>query len=235
MVTTMTNPPFFLPLDPTPDRPGTDFATEALESLVAVALLVGAAYVAFCRWTEETDRKLREDHLRGERLAAYRARHRWKGSDVRPLLSIGVNETAQRRIAALKGNGRPVVRPHRPLDDLLHDKLTNWLKLVRDNATPNERRRSFKVWPWWKHHVEALYRGELERARANKVKEPYDHAERAVAAALRISQGKLHAICGEIRAMRREDAESANFLPMLLAEYEEWMERGKLPKRLAEG
>ena len=51
--------------------------------------------------------------------------------------------------------------------------------------------------------------------------------------ALRISQGKLHAICGEIRAMRRDDAESANFPPMVLAEYEEWMEYGELPKRLA--
>jgi hypothetical protein len=35
--------------------------------------------------------------------------------------------------------------------------------------------------------------------------------------------------------MRRDDAESANFPPMVLAEYEEWMERGELPKRLAAG
>jgi hypothetical protein len=234
MVMTMTNPPFLPPLDPAPERLGTNFAKVALEGLVVVAFLVGAP-LALRQWAEETERKAREAHLRGERLAAYRARHRWKGSDVRPLLSIGVNETAQHRIATLKGKGRPVVRPHRPLDDLLHDKLTNWLKLVRDNATPNERRRSFKVWPWWKHRVEALYRGELERARANRVKGPHDHAERAVAAALGISQGTVHKICGEIRAMRREDAESANFRPMVLAEYEEWMERGELPKRIDEG
>ena len=203
---TMTNPPFFLPLDPAPERPGTDFAKEALEGLAAVGLLVGVAWVAFCRWTEETDRKLRDAHLRGERLAAYRARHRWKASDVRPLLSIGVNEAAQRRMAALRGKGRPVVKPHRPLDELLCDKLTNWSILFRDDATPNERRRSFKVWPWWKHRVEALYRGELERARADHISGPHEYAERAVAAALRISQGTVHAICGEIRAMRREDA-----------------------------
>ena len=235
MVMTMTNATFPLPLDPAPERPGTDFAKEALESLVAVALLVGVACVALSRWTEETDRKLREAHLRGERLAAYRTRHRWKASDVRPLLSIGVNEAAQRRIAALSGKGRPVVKPHRPLDDLLCDKLTNWSIMVRDDATPNERRRSFRVWPWWKHHVEALYRGELELARADQTRGAHDHAERAVAAALRISQGTVHAICGEIRAMRREDPESANFPPMVLAEYEEWMERGELPKRLAAG
>ena len=128
-----------------------------------------------------------------------------------------------------------MVKPHRRLEDLLRDKLTNWLIPFRDDATPSERRRSLKVWPWWKHHVEALYRGELERARANQIKTPYDYAERTVADALRISQGKLHAICGEIRAMRREDAESANFPPMVLAEYEEWMEHGELPKRLAAG
>ena len=35
--------------------------------------------------------------------------------------------------------------------------------------------------------------------------------------------------------MRRDDADSANFPPMMLAEYEAWMERSELPKRLAEG
>jgi hypothetical protein len=69
----------------------------------------------------------------------------------------------------------------------------------------------------------------------NGEKGPYDHAEREVAAALRISQGTVHAICGEVRAMRREDAETANFPPMVLAEYEVWMERGELPKRLTAG
>jgi hypothetical protein len=87
----------------------------------------------------------------------------------------------------------------------------------RGDATPNERRRSFKVWPWWKRHVEALYCGELERARAKRTKGPHDYAERAVADALRVWQGTVHAICGEIRAMRREDAESANLPPMALA------------------
>jgi hypothetical protein len=233
MVVTMTNSPFILPLDPAPERPEADFAKEVFVNLAAVALLVSDAYFALCCWAKETERKAREAHLRGERLAAYRARRKWKASDVRPLLSLGANEVAQRRMAALKGKGRPVVRPHRPLDNLLHDKLTNWLKLVRDDATPDERRRSFKVWPWWKHHVEALYRGELERARTNRVKGPHDHAERAVADALWISQGKVHAICGEIRAMRREDSESANFPTMVLAEHKKWMARGELPKRLA--
>jgi len=134
-------------------------------------------------------------------------------------------------MAVLKGKGRPVVKPHRPLEDWLCDKLTSWSALFRADATPNERRCSFKVSPWWKHHVEALYRGELGRTRANRIRGPHDHAERAVADTLRVSQGTVHAICGEIRATRREDSESANFPPMLLTEFEEWMEHGKLPKR----
>jgi hypothetical protein len=52
--------------------------------------------------------------------------------------------------------------------------------------------------------------------------------------ALRMSQGTVHAICGEIRAMRRKDAEAANFLPMVLAEFEGWMECGELPKSFEE-
>jgi hypothetical protein len=200
---------------------------------VPIAVVVGAVIYAFYQKAEEIERKAQEAHLRGERLAAYKTRKKWKASDFRPLLSIGVSEVAQRRMAALKGKGRPVVKPHRRLEDALRDKL-NWLILFRDNATPSERRRAFKASPWWKHHVEALYRGELEQARAGRIRGPYDYAERAVAAAVGKSQGTVHAICGEIRALRREDAESANFPPMVLAEYKEWMERGSLPKRLSE-
>jgi hypothetical protein len=119
MVMTMTNTPLVQ------EQPGTDSLKEALKSLAPIAVLAGAAYLALNRWTEEVERKAQEAHLRGERLAAYRARHRWKASDARPLLSIGVNEAAQRRMAALKGKGRPVVKPHRRLEDLLRDKLTN--------------------------------------------------------------------------------------------------------------
>ncbi len=231
MVMPMTNPPFLRSPDPTPERRETDLFKETLESVLPVALRLVAAYRAFWRWAEEVARKAQEDHLRGERLAAYRARHRWKASDVRPLLSVGVSHVAQHRMARLKGKGRPVVKPHRPLEDLLCDKLTNWSRLFRHDVTPTERRRSFKVWPWWKHHVEALYRGELERARSSGTKGAHDQAERAVAEALRMSQGTVHAICGEIRALRREDTELANFPPMLVSEFQEWMEHGELPKR----
>ncbi|MBV9826968.1 MAG: hypothetical protein JO001_15020 [Alphaproteobacteria bacterium] len=215
-------------------RQGPDFAGTALEGIAPVIVLVGVALLALYRWIVESDRKAQRNHIRGERLAAYRVRHRWKPSDIRPLLSIGVSEVAQRRMAALKGRGRPVVKPHRPFEGELVDKLTRFCNLFRPDATPSERRRSLKEGPWWKHEVEALYRGELAQARAMRIKGAYDHAERAIAATLRISQGKVHAICTEIRAMRRSDAGSANFPAMTLADYDAWMECGKLPMQLAE-
>jgi hypothetical protein len=230
MVMTMTNPCCLRSPEPAPERRGMSLFKVTFEWVLPAALLLGAAYSAFCRWVAEAARKAEADHLRGERLAAYRVRHKWKASDLRPLLSIGVSEVAQHRMARLKGKGRPVVKSHRPLGNLLCDNLTNWSLLFRDDVTPAERRRSFKAWPWWKHHVEALYRGELERARSNRARGAHDLAERVVAEALRMSQGLVHAICREIRAMRREDAESANFPAMLVSEFEEWMEHGELPK-----
>lgn len=225
----MTN---LLPLSSPLEQPGQDQTKGILDELLSVAAAVGRAYLAFCDELQAAAHKAERDHLRGERLAAYRTRHRWRAGDVGPLLSIEVNEVAQRRMAALKGRGRPVVRPHRPLGTVLHEKLTTGLCLFREDATSDERRRAFRTWPWWKHRVEALYRGELELARAKRIKGAHDHAEKAVADALRMSQGKIHAICGEIRALRRKDAEAADFPSMTLAEYEGWMERGEWPRRL---
>jgi hypothetical protein len=217
-----------------PRDPAEPNFAELLEGLTPMVVAAGLAMVVLYRWAEETAHNAQEKHLRAERLAAYRVRRRWKASDIRPLLTIGVNAPAQRRIAALQGTGRPVVRPHRPLEEVLSEKLTSWFNLLREDATPSERRRSFRVWPWWKHHVEALYRGELHQARATGVKGPHDHAERIVADALHMSQGSVHMLCGEIRAKRRADADSANFPPMTLSAYENWMEHGVLPTGYAD-
>ena len=185
--------------------------------------------LAFCKWIEKAQR----NHHRSELLTAYKVRHKWKKSDVKHLLSIGVNERAQRRMAKLEGRGRPVVKERRSLEKVISEELTNWLILFREDATPDERRGAIrnKKWPWWKHVVEALYRGEQELAREKRIRGPHDHAETMVADALRVSQGTVRAICGKVRAMRQEKGEAANFPPILLTEYEEWMERGELPKR----
>lgn len=189
-------------------------------------------YLTLCKAIQAAVLRAQRDHLRAERLAAYRRRHEWKAGDIGPLLSIGVNDVARRRMAKLTGRGRPVVRWHRPMESVLQEGLAAWPCLFREDATPDQRWRAFRTWPWWKHHVEALYRGEVELARMGRVKGAHDHAERAVASALRMSQGKVHAVCGEVRALRREDAGGANFLSMTLGEFEMWIERGRWPRQL---
>ena len=57
-------------------------------------------------------------------------------------------------------------------------------------------------------NVEALYRGELDAARVAQMREAHHVAEEAVAKALWISQSKVHAICTEIRSLRRADRRS---------------------------
>jgi hypothetical protein len=42
------------------------------------------------------------------------------------------------------------------------------------------------------------------------------------------------AICGEIRPMRKECEETANFLPMTLAEHQTWMKKGTHPRLQSE-
>lgn len=229
METTMNSPILQPHPDSSQEQPTPYFIKEFSDDAMTIALVVGELYIGFCRWVEKAQR----DHYRGELLTAYKARRRWKKSDVKPLLSIGVNKHAQRRMAKLQGRGRPVVEQHRPLGAAAVKKLAACMNLFREDATPNERRRAVKEWPWWKHNVEALYRGERELAREKQIKGPHDHAERMVADALRVSQGTVRAICGEIREMRQEDAGSADFPPMLLTEYEGWMEQGELPKRFA--
>lgn len=221
------------PRDPVLLAAGPNLAVWA-EQLTPTVIVAGIAVIVLYRWVKKTAQTAEAKHLRAERLAAYRVRHRWKTSDIRPLLTIGVSAPAQRRMAALQGTGRPVVQAHRPLEDVLCDRITSWNNLLREDATPTERRSSFRTWPLRKHQIEALYRGELDRARASGMKGPHDYAERVVANAVRMSQGMVHMICGEIRAKRREDADAANFPPMVVAEYGNWMEHGVLPKGLVD-
>ena len=228
----MTDHSSSLPFVPAQEQLVQSCTGDLLTELRSFAAVANQVCLALCEAIQAAVLKARRDHLRAERLTAYRRRHEWKAGDVRPLLSIGVNDVARRRMAKLRGRGRPVVHQHRPVESALQNGLAAWPCLFQENATPDHRRRAFRTWPRWKHHVEALYRGEVELARKEWGKGAHDHAERAVAGALRMSQGKVHAICGEVRALRREDADAANFPSMTLAEFEMWMERGKWPRRL---
>ena len=191
--------------------------------LRAMAIRIGQGLDVFC---QEAERQ----HHRAELLEAYKRRTSWKKSDIQSLNSLGVSRAALRRMERLSGTGRPVVRPHQPLDVAIVTKVNALLSLkclVDPDTSPDKRRRAFKLWPWWRHYVEALYRGEHALAKEKGIRSASTEAEMSVGRALGISSATVHSICGEIRSMRRDDQGSANFQAMTLAEYESWMETGK--------
>jgi hypothetical protein len=195
---------------------------DVLTRVVAVGLVIYCLGQTFVSWAEGLERR----HHRAQLLAAYRRRHAWKKSDIPHLKSLGVNEAAQRRMERLTGRGRPVVKPLQPLDIAIVEKVSSFQPLFDPEASPAKRRQAFKLWPWWRHHVEALYRGEHTRTKEQGIRSPSLEAEISIGRTLGISAAAVHAICGEIRSMRKEDPESANFPAMTLAEYEQWMETG---------
>ena len=169
------------------------------------------------------------DDRRQQLLVAYKSRHAWRSSDVHALRSLGACDAALRRACRRRGRGRPHVRRYTPTGTVIARRLTMALRLFAENATEKQRRESFFVWPWWKHNVEALYRGELHACQMANARGAYDMAEHAVAAALRISVGRVHAVCSEIRAIRRDDESMANFPSMMVSEFERWMKTGVPP------
>lgn len=205
---------------------GSEAIHEFTDSFWTGLAIVGIALIAVSKgvasWAEEMERK----HNRAELLLAYRRRRDWKKSDVAHLKSLNVNAVARRRMERLAGRGRPVVKPHQPLEVLILEKVTAFTSLVTPEAASAQRRLAFKMWPWWRHHVEALYRGEHALAKEQCLRNPAQEAEIVVGKALGISSATVHSICGEIRGIRRDDPESANFPPMTLAEYENWMSTG---------
>lgn len=170
--------------------------------------------------------KLEQRHYRGQRLSAYRRRREWKKSDIPHLESLGVTQAARNRMERVSGRGRPVVKPHRPLDSAILETIGTLQPLFDKAASPGQRRQAFKSWPWWDHYVEALYRGEYYLAKGRGLKSPSTEAEDAIGVALGISSASVHGICGRIRKMRADDAESANFPTLTLADYDDWMQTG---------
>jgi hypothetical protein len=190
--------------------------------VVVIGLVVVAVNKTLASWAEDLERR----HNRAELLAAYRRRHDWKKGDFARLKSLNVNASARQRMERLAGRGRPVVKPHQPLEVTIIEKLSAFTSLVDPEAAPAQRRLGLKMWPWWPHFVEALYRGEHVLAKERRLRNPAQEAEILVGRALGISSATVHAICGDIRSMRRDDADSANFPSMTLAEYEDWMTTG---------
>lgn len=199
-----------------------EFSRDVWTVAAVIGLVIIAVSKTLASWSEDLERR----HNRAELLAAYRRRHDWKKSDLAHLESLNVNASARKRMRRLGGRGRPVVKPHQPLEVTIIEKLNAFSSLVDPEALPAQRRIGLKLWPWWPHFVEALYRGEHVLAKERRLRNPAQEAEILVGKALGISSATVHTVCGNIRSMRKEDTESANFPSMTLAEYEDWMETG---------
>lgn len=194
--------------------------------IAAVAALAERALLAWAKWVELMVTDAERVHHRGELLAAYRRRSSWKKADVPRLQSLGANAIAQRRVSLLTGLGRPVVRPHQPLWSTLARRFTDLQPLCNPGASPQQRRRALRLWPWWRHYVEALYRGERARAKSRGIARPSMYAEETVGEAINISAASVRKICGAIRRMRQEWEGAANFPPMKLDEFNHWIQTG---------
>lgn len=204
--------------------------TEADEMAQSIMSTIGLIQKSFIALAVEADRALANMEVQGRRaqlLAAYKTRHRWKKSDLAHLKTLGVNAAARARMARVEGRGRPVVKPYQPPLLSLLRGVEAVQPLFSPSARERERRQALRKWPWWEHHVEALYRGEHELAEREHRPAPADYAERRVANALGLSQSTVHTICGNIRAIRLDWEGRANFPPMLLLEFGHWMRTGE--------
>ena len=182
----------------------------------------------FVRAIAEAADRADRAHDRAQRLEAYRRRREWKQSDIPRLESLGVNAAARSRMERLPSlRGRPTIRAHSPLAEVILAKAGALGSMYDPLGTPASRLKALKAFPWWMHHAEALYRGVHEEARRRCLPGPADHAERVVGRALGISPSSLRSLCGAVRAMRARDEACANFPAVTMAQYEEWLLTGK--------
>ncbi len=173
------------------------------------------------------------NYHRAELLTAYRQRTSWKKSDIPRLSTLGINAVARRRMERVTGTGRPVVKSHEDLASVIVRKISSVQALFASQAsTSADRRKAFRLSPWWAHCVESMYRGEHALAKACRIADASGQAESAVAHALRISPSSVHYFCGTIRRLRREDPDAANFPAITVAEFEAWMSKGQIPPNL---
>lgn len=209
------------------DENGPALTPGALGALALVDVLVVAVSQSLAGWVESLERK----HRRGLLLKAYLRRHQWKKSDLPRLEKLDVNPVARRRMQAVAGLGRPVVSQPQSIEEFVLERLNAFSILLSPESSAQDRRRCFRTWPWWKHHVEAYYRGELRLAQERGEKGASAEAEIRVGTALGLSSSLVHSICGEIRRMRQDDEQSANFPEETIEDYERWMNHGPDPIR----
>jgi hypothetical protein len=164
---------------------------------------------------------------RAELLAAYRVRHRWKASDAARLRTLPLSPVAERRIAKLSGRGRPSVSVHTDVATKVASKVLPLLAGFQPNAQRKTRFAAIKQMPWWPHYVEAVYRGEHEIATSGHFPSAAERTEQMIADALCLSTSTVRKLCGQVRRLRKDDFESANFPTATLAGFMEWIDTGR--------
>ena len=118
------------------------------------------------------------NYHRAELLTAYRQRTSWKKSDIPRLSTLGINAVARRRMERVTGTGRPVVKSHEDLASVIVRKISSVQALFASQAsTSADRRKAFRLSPWWAHCVESMYRGEHALAKACRIADASGQAE----------------------------------------------------------
>jgi len=198
-------------------------ATEPTAWLASLGVLLLLGYQAIAEAAADMERR----YDRAELLTVYRRRRDWKKSDTANLRTYQLSPVAERRIERLGGVGRPVVRAHIALAEMVLDRWRSFQGVVEPAVSPRDRLQALKHWPWWPHYVEALYRGEHLLARDAGVSGAAGYAEQRVADLFAISSAKVHKICGEIRRKRRDCYDDANFPAATRSQFEEWLASGE--------
>jgi len=193
------------------------FATIAKTALAIRSYIVSAGAVA------------EQQYQRKQLLSAYQVRRRWKKSDARRLKQLGASPAALRRVAKTKTLGRPIVRKAHSLQEILCTRYLELRPLFDPDSSKEARQKSFKLWPWYKHHVEALYRGEQRAIRESGTRSPAATAREKVGKSLGISEDAVHAICQAVRNERKLFPEEDGFPEITLSDHAIWMETGRRP------
>lgn len=207
-------------------------ALEFAKQLADVTIMVGQAVHYAVRGIENAARRAECGFERAQLLEVYRKRGSWKKGDLQKLRTYPLNRVAQKRLGELarrRQQGRPTIRPHRGLAQQLVAVGKHFHAMFDPATPPMDRLRLLKRTRWWAPLVEATYRGEYARLKAQNFKglkgeSISSQAEREVAQAFVISVAELKRLRNGVRKDPRFaiDAEAA----MMVEELEYWKETG---------
>lgn len=205
--------------------------TDLMRDLFGLAEFIRGIEAGVQRAWERAD----HGHRRAAILRAYRIRHRWRGGDRGRLEELGVSPTGHarfERLTATRRRGRPVVAPYLPLAAVMTTTIEKLAALGDRNTEPHLRRRLLTKTPFWSHVVEAVYRGEYERARSCGLAAPSTHAEEEAGRACGLAGDSVRKLAAGVRRHRRETGDPPWLPDISAAEFVRWTRTAEIPERL---